>query len=396
MTTAPLYYQTPYETEFSASVISREKESGKWRITLDRTLFYPRGGGQPSDRGTLSGLTVEDVLKSDEGIIHILSSDPGQKELKGRLDWEYRYHFMVQHTGQHLLSWALKSLFEINTLSVHLGEDSTTIEIDREDLSPRELESIEDLANRAVRENHPVTTMVLRDREELERFHIRRATDKQENIRLVQIGDLDTAACAGVHVNRTGELGLIKYTGNERIRGRLRLYWKIGTPAYRDYRQKHDISARAGTLLSAETDALINRIEQVLKEKKAMNDELQKLEDLSAESLVKSLSESITHYPPLIAHEIPEGSPGLFRQVVKKLSQLEGISFLLTMKIENRLQWALYLPRDRSFHFEQFREKCLPLINGNGGGKEPLWQGAGTDIDHTEEFNQAFLKLEGF
>ena len=127
-----------------------------------------------------------------------------------------------------------------------------------------------------------------------------------------------------------------------------------------------------------------------------MNDELQKLEALSAESVVKSLSESITHYPPLIAHELPESSPGLFKQVVKKLSQLEGISFLLTMKNENRLQWALFLPCDRDFHFEQFKEKCLPLINGTGGGQGPLWQGAGTDLTHTEDFNKAFMELEGF
>ena len=396
MSTAPLYYQTPYETEFSASVISRESYSGKWHITLDRTLFYPGGGGQPSDKGTLSGHVVEDVRKSDKGFVHILSSDPEQILLKGRVDWNYRYHYMLQHTGQHLLSWALKSLYEINTLSVHLGTDTSTIEIDRENLTEEELISIEDLANRAIRENHAVSARILNNTEELAEYNIRRETDKQENIRLIRIGELDTAACAGVHINRTGELGLIKYTGNERIRGRLRLYWKIGEPAYIDYRKKHYLSIRAGRLLCAETDALIKRIDQVLKEKKAMNDELQKLEDISAESLVKSLSESITHYPPLIAHEIPEGSPGLFRQVVKKLSQLEGISFLLTMKHENSLQWALYLPRDWDFHFDQFREKCLPLINGNGGGNGPLWQGAGTDLNHTDEFNQAFLKLEGF
>ncbi len=127
-----------------------------------------------------------------------------------------------------------------------------------------------------------------------------------------------------------------------------------------------------------------------------MNQELQKLETLSAESVVKSLSESITHYPPLIAHELPEGTPGFFKQIVRKLSQIEGISFLLTMKQDNKLRWALFLPRDREFHFEQFKEKCLPLIDGNGGGEGPLWEGAGSDINHTQEFNEAFLSMEGF
>ena len=132
------------------------------------------------------------------------------------------------------------------------------------------------------------------------------------------------------------------------------------------------------------------------KEKTAMNNEISKLEDLSAEAMVRTLSESISHYPPLIAQEIPEVPPGLFKQIVNKLSRIDGISFLLTMKQEDHLEWALYLPRDREFHFDQFKDKCLSLIHGHGRGQGPLWQGDGEVLDHTEDFKKAFLKMEGF
>ena len=303
---------------------------------------------------------------------------------------------MVQHTGQHLISAALKETGNINTLSVHLGEDSTTIEVDRIDLAETILVEVEDKVNLWIRENHPVDFHIAADTNELAEYSIRRETKLDSNIRIVQIGNKDAAACGGVHVGRTGELGLIKSTGMEKIRGRLRLIWKIGEPAYSDYRQKHTVVSRINSLVCTQTDTLTDRIDNIIKEKSEMAERIRNLENLSAENMVKTLCESITHYPPLIAQELPERSSDFFKQTVKKMSEVEGISFLLTMKSKKRIQWALYLPRDKEFHFDQFKKNCLSLIGGKGGGKGPLWQGSGDRIDQAENFTKAFLELEGF
>ena len=245
-----------------------------------------------------------------------------------------------------------------------------------------------------IRDNLQITHTLAADRGELEQYKLRRETDLEKEIRLVRIDRIDTAACGGVHVGRTGELGLIKYTGFEKIRGRLRLYWKIGEPAYRDYRIKDRIVSRAGSLLCVQTEDLSSRIEKLIKEKSEMSKKTRELEIHSAENEARMLSESITNYPPLLIREIPEGSPEFFKQTVRLMMEEEGLSFLLTMRHGKKLHWALYLPLDREFDFEQFREKCLSLIQGKGGGKGPLWQGSGDNPDQAENFRKAFRLLE--
>ncbi len=395
MNETALYYIKPYESRFQARIKSIEEIDGSWHIELNQTLFYPEGGGQPADRGFLNGVPVRDVQKENGRIIHITEKNPGTGPVTGELDWDARYHFMVQHTGQHLISAALKETDDINTLSVHLGKDSTTIEVDRSDLAEDILEKVEKNVNLWIRENHPVDFHIAADASELPKYSIRRETKLASNIRIVQIGDKDAAACGGVHVGRTGEIGLIKYTGMEKIRGRLRLFWKIGDPAYSDYRQKHTVVNCINSLVCSQTDTLTDRINNIIKEKSEMAERIKNLENLSAENMVKTLCESITHYPPLIAQELPERSSEFFKQTVKKMSEVEGISFLLTMKSKKRIQWALYLPRDSEFHFDQFKKNCLSLIGGKGGGKGPLWQGSGDRIDQSENFTKAFLELEG-
>lgn len=393
--TKALYYDSPYESRFQAKLLSSEERNGKWHLELDRTLFYPEGGGQPADKGSLNGVPVRDVQKIDSKIIHITDSIPQGETISGELDWNKRYYYMVQHTSQHLLSAALKSM-GINTLSVHLGEENITIEVDRMECPAAEMEKIEDLANSWIRENISVNNKtVVKDREELEKYSLRRETSLKKDIRLVMIGQKDTAACAGVHVKRTGELGLIKYEGFEKVRGRIRLFWKAGPAAYLDYRLKHNTVNRANSLLATQTKDLSNRIEQLVQEKSDMAEQIRKLENLSAEHMVRTLSESINNYPPLICRSLPESSAGFFKQTVKKMSEKEGVSFLLTMKMGERLHWALYLPKDGEFHFDQFKKNCLSLINGKGGGKGPLWQGSGEFTDKAGEFKKAFLKMEG-
>jgi len=395
MTDHSLYYLKPYEKSFTARAVHSEKSGGLWQLELDRTLFYPEGGGQPSDRGSLNGIPVRDVQKKDGRVIHYMDSLPEGEELSGELDWDNRYHFMIQHTGQHLISSALMETAGIGTLSVHLGEEYSTIEVDREDIPAGLLLEVEKKANERIRENGAIRHRILEDRTELENIPLRRPTSLEKNIRLTVIGDYDYAACAGIHVRRTGELGLIKYTGTEKIRGRSRLYWKIGSPAYRDYEIKHQAVLRANSLLSSRTEEMTERLEQLLADRNGLAEQLRKLEVRSAEQLAGTLAESITSYPPVILKELPADSPGLFRQTVRKLSENRDVSFLLTMKDAGRLHWALHMPHDEEFRFDRFRETCLSLIEGKGGGRGPLWQGSGSLPGESEHFVSAFRELTG-
>lgn len=239
--TEKLFYKDPYKQDFDGVVTGIETDEKKGvRILLDRTCFYPEGGGQPSDSGDLNGVPVLDVRKEGDEVVHLVSDTSAFAiggMVHGVVDWERRYDFMQQHTGQHLISAAFFNTREINTVSVHLGEEISTVELDVEKIEDEILVEVERAANLAICMNRSISTEWVTD-DELDTATLRRAPKVSGDIRVVSVEDLDRVACGGVHVGRTGEVGLVKLVGTELMRGHLRTIWKIGTRAYDDYQKK--------------------------------------------------------------------------------------------------------------------------------------------------------------
>ena len=233
-----LYYKDPYQTDFTATVLSVEKVTGKeekWDVILDRTCFYPEGGGQPSDFGEIDGIRVEHVYKKDGDIFHRMVAAPDIKEVYCRIDWSHRYDYMQQHTGQHIISGALyESGYE--TISVHQGMSITTIEVDKSDIPDEDLKLIEDLSNRVISKNIGVCSEWVNDTE-LEGLSLRRQSKVSGKIRIIRVGDYDQVACGGVHTKSTGEIECVKYVSVEKIRGHARIGWKIGRRVLDDYKE---------------------------------------------------------------------------------------------------------------------------------------------------------------
>ncbi len=265
----PLFYRDAYTAAFTARVESIEEEKGTFILTLDDTAFYPEGGGQACDRGQIGGARVLDVRKKDGEIFHYLESrpvdldaravEPGSS-VRGELDWGHRFDFMQQHTGQHILSAVLFRDFGLSTVSVHQGEEDTSIEIEAESLEEEELLKLEDTAMGLIAANRKIETFFV-DERDLENYDLRREPKVSGTIRVVRIEGYDAVACGGVHTATTGEVRLIRCMGEEKIRGRLRLHWKIGDRALKDYREKSRIISRLTDLFSAPQPELLSRIE---------------------------------------------------------------------------------------------------------------------------------------
>ncbi len=145
--TKRLYFENPYQIEFEARVVERLSWREKPAVVLDQTCFYPESGGQPSDRGTLNGIEVLGVLEEDSKILHLLEDDISAGEVKGKVDWQTRFDFMQQHAGQHILSQSFHELYQAETLSFHLGEVTSTVEIDLRKVAEEEVERVETRAN---------------------------------------------------------------------------------------------------------------------------------------------------------------------------------------------------------------------------------------------------------
>jgi len=204
-----VFHIDPYQTELNTTVeSSRSDERGTW-FSFQETLFYPQGGGQSSDKGWVASSEVLDVQSSEGEVWHLLSNSvPDQVNMK--LDWDHRYSNMLQHTGQHILSACFKDIFNLDTVSVHLGRDITMIELKTPSIEDDVLLKTEKSANQMIHDNLPVKSIIA-DRHSLDNYNLRRSIKtNDEAVRLIQIGNIDCVGCGGTHVRSTGEVGLIK------------------------------------------------------------------------------------------------------------------------------------------------------------------------------------------
>lgn len=261
--TEKLYYADSHKREFTACVTGcRETERG-WAVTLDRTAFFPEGGGQLADTGRIGPVRVMDVHEKNGEILHYTDGplDPGQ-ELPCALDWEKRFVRMQNHSGEHIVSGLVHRLHGLENVGFHMGAECVTIDFDGE-LSWEQLLEVEELANRAVWENRPVRAW-FPSPEELSRLQYRSKLELTENVRLVRIQGVDLCACCAPHVNSTGEVGLIKLLDAQRHRGGVRVSLVCGRDALGEVRLRQEQVTAVSRLLSAKRDTVPQAVERLL------------------------------------------------------------------------------------------------------------------------------------
>lgn len=278
--TEKLYYDDPGLLEFDARALEIETRDGRSEVLLDRTCFYPGGGGQPCDLGTLAGARVLAVEYRGEDIVHrvepALGPDLLRSSVHGSVDGRRRRDFMEQHTGQHIFSQALLRAGKLETVSVHFGDDDTTIELKADAVPEAVLRTAEDLANAVITENRRVLLHEI-DPSEVSKFPLRRTPPDAGRLRILEIENWDFAACGGVHLPSTGGVFLIKAVAQEKIRGRVRIHAMMGKRAIEDYGRKVSLlQSLTRTLTCGETD-IPDRVAELLKREKESTRELGRL-----------------------------------------------------------------------------------------------------------------------
>jgi alanyl-tRNA synthetase len=394
--TEQLYYTDPRISRFQARVLQQRPEEDRWAVILDRTAFYPEGGGQPADQGQLNGLPVLDVQKKGEEILHYLgeplaeAAAVGGKVVEGTIDWARRFDFMQQHTGQHVVSASLIEAAGYPTISAYLGERYTAVEIDTENIQEREIEAAETLANQRVTRNLPVQIHWIRP-QEAERFRLRKPPPDVERLRIVRIEGVDAAACAGIHVATTGEVGLIKYDGLEKIRGRLRLHWLIGERAYMDTRDKDRLIAALNRELTCGTEDILPSVQDLRNKIRERDLRISQLEKVLAEQRVRSLMEQAEAREGvrLVMESFSAEESSTVQSIYQKLlGQPKTVACLLLRRDEN-IQWRVGCSEDLDLPWKQILPGLFPLFDGKGGGKGNSWQGVGGNPEGAKSFADA-------
>jgi alanyl-tRNA synthetase len=273
--TTRLYYDDSQARAFEARITEYLTHDGQPAVVLDRTLFYPTGGGQPHDTGTLDGVPVVEVVarQPDLAVVHVLAHAlPADREqVRGELDWARRFDHMQQHTGQHILTQALVTVCEANTVGFHLSPASVTIDLDRTDLTPAQLAEAERLANQVVWDDQPVTARIYATVDQLRAagVRMRRLPDHiaTDGLRVVEIGTFDATACGGTHVRASGQVGVIKLLKAEKRGDKLRVEFACGGRALADHAERLTVTQRLTAQLTAglaDLPELVKRLQDQL------------------------------------------------------------------------------------------------------------------------------------
>lgn len=382
-----LYYDSAYIKEFEAQVLSCQEGKKGWEITLSATAFYPEGGGQPADTGLLGNVRVTDVHEKDGQVVHYTDGPlPVGEMVRGVIDWDRRFQHMQEHSGEHLVSGLIHQRFGYDNVGFHMGTDEVTIDFNGV-LEWGDLMAIEEKANGMIWENLEISA-VYPEKDELDAMEYRSKKELTGAVRIVSIPGGDVCACCGTHVERTGEIGLVKFLSMIHYKGGVRISLLCGKRAVEDYERKRDQVQKISVLLSAQPGEISRAVEKLKDEEAKLQEKL------------------VAAYDKLIASEvrdIKEGDGDIFilepdfeaiqlRHLVNRL--LEEKKGRTVLALGGAAEGSfLYVLGSRDGDMRRLSRELNGLLNGRGGGSAQMAQGT---FFATKDQLQAILKEKGF
>lgn len=379
------YYLDSYTVRFDANVIERLSVDNHPAVVLDQTYFYPTSGGQPCDRGHISEAAVIDVLlrTEDGAVLHLLDRELEEDRAAALIDWERRFDHMQHHTGQHILSQAFIQVANANTIGFHLSNASVTIDLDKRQLTPDQIEEAELLANEIIWQNRPVNIRSV-SMEEAQILALRKIpTTQNGELRLIDIEEFDLTACGGTHVAKTGEVGLVKIVKQEKRGDKQRIEFRCGYRALRDYRQKHGIVTELSAQMTTGGEELGTAVKRLQDENKQVKRQLKKqqaaLSRLEANKLLDQgvlVGDTI-----LVTHVYSDRDPDQVRALGSQLIRNDGVVALLGLagkRVQLVFCRAASAPGDMS---DLLTIALSNLGTHTGGGSKTFAQGVGPSAD---------------
>ena len=387
MPTRRLYYDDPFQKEFTARVVHCEVlppdlnsgiTANIWGLLLDRTAFYPTSGGQPNDLGKIGDANVLDVRDEGDEILHLVDRKPSDPDVTCCIHWPRRFDHMQQHTGQHLLSAMFQERFGLPTVSFHLGSELCTIDLRGPQPSDEILEGAERAANQIIFEDRPVNVRY-GTADQLAKLGVRKEVDREGILRAVEIEAADLQPCGGTHVKSTGQIGMVLVRRCTKVRQDWRVEFVCGGRAERVARQDFQRTRRVADLLSCAPDDLESAASKAISERDAnfknVRAQLQRLAEAESQ---------------LALHSSLPGPRGL--RVVSRVFQgmpSEYLGFFATEFAKSERAVALLAFEDGSLLFaqhssagcdvSQLLKLTLEKFAGKGGGTRDFSRGKLTD-----------------
>lgn len=364
--TQRLYYEDSHLNTFTATVVSCTPGKHGYDVVLDRTAFYPEGGGQPGDRGFLGGVPVTDTHEREGLVIHYCAAPLEAGDLvEGRIDWDYRFSLMQQHSGEHILSGFIHEAYGYNNVGFHMGADCVTIDFDGM-LTPADLRELERKTNRYITQNHPVN-ILWPDKDTLKTLPYRSKKELTGDVRIVEFPGADLCACCGVHVKMTGEIGLVKILSCQKFHEGVRLEMLAGEKALDYLFPCYEENKKVSGLLSAKPLETAAATERMCRELADVKFRAGKLED----TVFAQKAESLRSAGDVLLFE--EGlTPDGVRRLTDAIFQICGGTAAVFSKTDTGYQYAIASYED----IRSFVKDMNAALNGRGGGKPNFCQGS--------------------
>lgn len=283
--TEKLYLNDSYIKEFTANVISSTKNGENYEVILDRTAFFPEGGGQSADKGEIGGIEVLDVQERGEEVVHILAT-PVSGEVEGKIDWALRFSRMQNHCAEHILSGVIHKIFGYNNVGFHMNDSLITFDVDGP-LTAEDIERVETEANNAVFQNAEITVSYP-TADEFEKIDCRSKIELTDGVRLITVDGFDTCACCAPHPMRAGEIGLIKIVNFSAFKGGTRIEMVAGSLALKDYSYLHSAAKAIMKQLSAKREEIAEQVQKLGDDLGSAKAEIKALNEKLAEASLKT------------------------------------------------------------------------------------------------------------
>ena len=367
--TEKLYYQDSHLFTFEAAVLDCRKEKKGYSIVLDRTAFFPEGGGQLADTGVLGGVRVLDVHERGGEIRHYTDAplEIGA-HVEGVVDAGQRLRRMQNHSGEHILSGLVHNAYGFDNVGFHMGAECMIIDFSGE-LTWEQLTELETRANEIVRQNIPLHIW-FPDANELQSLEYRSKLELTENVRIVEIPGVDRCACCAPHVERTGEVGIVKILDSQRHRGGVRVSVVCGLDALEDYRARQESVTEISRALSAKRGEVTRAVQRVLNEQQSMKERC----DALSLALIRFMAEAEPETAGnILVFDATLGEIAQ-RELVNRLMEKAG-GFAAVFCGSNEDGWR-YIVGSRCLDLRAMSREINAAIQGRGGGTPQMIQGS--------------------
>jgi alanyl-tRNA synthetase len=358
---------------FQARIVNRTEIDGHPAVLLDKTAFYPTSGGQMNDRGTIENVRVLDVVLRGDDIWHICENPIEKEAVTGYVDWQRRFDFMQQHTGFHLLAQSFLRVLKADTLSSHLGEDYSTIDVQMDSFTPEHIDEVEVLCNRVIWENRPIRAFFV-DKKQAEEMKMRKSPENFEQIRVVDIENFDLDPCGGTHVSSTGQVGIVKVLNSEKVHGIYRFTFVAGQRAVREFQHHTTVLKNISALFTTGVFELEEAVKKSLVEQKMLRRKAQKYDELKTEQLLAEIL-SLAETDPIVMKIIPDATMDTLRRLASQAMKQGKGTFLLGATGEKP---CIVFSTSEETDLRPVFQQIIVKIDGRGGGAKNFVQGGGT------------------